>query len=222
VASLDPGTGNDPLWLLPSGPDQVHGAAMRGGPPPSFYRLLIRKERSWLRQACKALPDSFIVAKSDKDNAMASHPLATQQDSQLWKCLQARTNARIHIVKHIRTPILQDVSPCHHGRHVDRTAIKPKAWEQKPPKAQSCTAWGTRELLRELSALSDWAQFIPPLPVEASPLQPHQDQPILHWGHGRETRRHRHFECFIIRQVRPPADQVEAMLHSARRLEMPR
>jgi hypothetical protein len=37
VASLNPGTGNNPLWLLPSGPDQIHGAAMRGGPPPPFY-----------------------------------------------------------------------------------------------------------------------------------------------------------------------------------------
>ena len=33
VASLTPGTCNDQLWLLPSGPDQVHWAAMRGGPP---------------------------------------------------------------------------------------------------------------------------------------------------------------------------------------------
>src|SRR3989304_1940705 len=29
----DPGTCSARLWLLPSGPDQVHQAAMRGGPP---------------------------------------------------------------------------------------------------------------------------------------------------------------------------------------------
>src|SRR3954467_14382809 len=33
-ASLTPGTCSDRLWLLPSGPDQVHQTAMRGGPPP--------------------------------------------------------------------------------------------------------------------------------------------------------------------------------------------
>src|SRR3954467_13729450 len=36
VASLAPGTCRDRLWLLPSGPDQVHQTAMRGGPPPSI------------------------------------------------------------------------------------------------------------------------------------------------------------------------------------------
>ena len=33
LASLTPGTRRDRLWLLPSGPDQVHQTAMRGGPP---------------------------------------------------------------------------------------------------------------------------------------------------------------------------------------------
>src|SRR5437867_9952696 len=33
VASRTPGTCGDWLWLLPSGPDQVHHHAMRGGPP---------------------------------------------------------------------------------------------------------------------------------------------------------------------------------------------
>ncbi len=33
VASLTPGTCNKRLWLLPSGPDQVHHLAMRGDPP---------------------------------------------------------------------------------------------------------------------------------------------------------------------------------------------
>jgi len=33
VASLTPGTCRERLWLLPSGPDQVHRAAMRGDPP---------------------------------------------------------------------------------------------------------------------------------------------------------------------------------------------
>ena len=32
-ASRDPGTHGKWLWLLPSGPDQVDHAAMRGGPP---------------------------------------------------------------------------------------------------------------------------------------------------------------------------------------------
>ena len=32
----DPGTCSVQLWLLPSGPDQVHQAAMRGGPPKSL------------------------------------------------------------------------------------------------------------------------------------------------------------------------------------------
>jgi len=36
VASLTPGTRSDRLWLLPSGPDQVHRTAMRGGPPPAI------------------------------------------------------------------------------------------------------------------------------------------------------------------------------------------
>src|SRR5574343_299973 len=33
VASLTPGTCSKWLWLLPSGPDQVHHPAMRGDPP---------------------------------------------------------------------------------------------------------------------------------------------------------------------------------------------
>jgi len=33
VASLAPGTCRERLWLLPSGPDQVDRAAMRGDPP---------------------------------------------------------------------------------------------------------------------------------------------------------------------------------------------
>jgi len=33
VASRSPGTYGDPLWLLPSGPDQIHETAMRGDPP---------------------------------------------------------------------------------------------------------------------------------------------------------------------------------------------
>jgi len=33
VASLTPGTCRERLWLLPSGPDQIHHAAMRGDPP---------------------------------------------------------------------------------------------------------------------------------------------------------------------------------------------
>ena len=33
VASRSPGTCRESLWLLPSGPDQVHDAAMRGDPP---------------------------------------------------------------------------------------------------------------------------------------------------------------------------------------------
>ena len=33
VASRSPGTCSESLWLLPSGPDQVHDAAMRGDPP---------------------------------------------------------------------------------------------------------------------------------------------------------------------------------------------
>ena len=33
VASRSPGTCGESLWLLPSGPDQVHDAAMRGDPP---------------------------------------------------------------------------------------------------------------------------------------------------------------------------------------------
>jgi len=33
LASLTPGTRSDRLWLLPSGSDQVHQTAMRGGPP---------------------------------------------------------------------------------------------------------------------------------------------------------------------------------------------
>ena len=34
LASPTPGTRRDRLWLLPSGPDQIHRPAMRGGPPP--------------------------------------------------------------------------------------------------------------------------------------------------------------------------------------------
>src|SRR3982751_3455780 len=33
VASRSPGTCRGSLWLLPSGPDQVHDHAMRGDPP---------------------------------------------------------------------------------------------------------------------------------------------------------------------------------------------
>src|SRR3982751_5879407 len=33
VASRSPGTCRESLWLLPSGPDQVHDHAMRGDPP---------------------------------------------------------------------------------------------------------------------------------------------------------------------------------------------
>ncbi len=33
MASLTPGTCKQWLWLLPSGPDQVHHLAMRGDPP---------------------------------------------------------------------------------------------------------------------------------------------------------------------------------------------
>ena len=33
MASLTPGTCKQWLWLLPSGPDQVHHPAMRGDPP---------------------------------------------------------------------------------------------------------------------------------------------------------------------------------------------
>jgi hypothetical protein len=33
VASRSPGTYGYPLWLLPSGPDQIHEPAMRGDPP---------------------------------------------------------------------------------------------------------------------------------------------------------------------------------------------
>ena len=33
VASRTPGTRGESLWLLPSGPDQVHDAPMRGDPP---------------------------------------------------------------------------------------------------------------------------------------------------------------------------------------------
>ena len=33
VASRSPGTCSESLWLLPSGPDQIHDAAMRGDPP---------------------------------------------------------------------------------------------------------------------------------------------------------------------------------------------
>ena len=37
----DPGTCRFQLWLLPSGPDQVHQAAMRGGPPHSLYAIIM-------------------------------------------------------------------------------------------------------------------------------------------------------------------------------------
>src|SRR5512140_500555 len=43
VASLTPGTCGKWLWLLPSGPDQVHHPAMRGGPPA---RMVARDVRS--------------------------------------------------------------------------------------------------------------------------------------------------------------------------------
>ncbi|CAB1368492.1 protein of unknown function [Denitratisoma oestradiolicum] len=33
VASLTPGTCKNRLWLLPSGPDQIHRLTMRGDPP---------------------------------------------------------------------------------------------------------------------------------------------------------------------------------------------
>ena len=37
AASQNPGTRRNRLWLLPSGPDQVHQTAMRGGPPFPHY-----------------------------------------------------------------------------------------------------------------------------------------------------------------------------------------
>src|SRR6185503_7830040 len=45
VASLAPGTCRGRLWLLPSGPDQVHQTAMRGGPPPCIVRQRNRASR---------------------------------------------------------------------------------------------------------------------------------------------------------------------------------
>src|SRR4029077_7829313 len=45
VASLTPGTCGDQLWLLPSGPDQVHRTAMRGGPP---YSVLPGDYTGWI------------------------------------------------------------------------------------------------------------------------------------------------------------------------------
>src|SRR6185503_6873121 len=45
VASLAPGTCRGRLWLLPSGPDQVHQTAMRGGPPPTIVRQRNRASR---------------------------------------------------------------------------------------------------------------------------------------------------------------------------------
>src|SRR5512141_353956 len=44
VASRSPGTCSESLWLLPSGPDQVHDLAMRGDPPligAQFPRIAI-------------------------------------------------------------------------------------------------------------------------------------------------------------------------------------
>src|SRR5215211_2689618 len=48
VASLAPGTCRGRLWLLPSGPDQVHQTAMRGGPPSTIVSH--RREESGARQ----------------------------------------------------------------------------------------------------------------------------------------------------------------------------
>src|SRR6266850_7552331 len=44
VASLTPGTCRGRLWLLPSGPDQVHQTAMRGGPPPPLYVIAVASQ----------------------------------------------------------------------------------------------------------------------------------------------------------------------------------
>jgi len=45
VASLNPGTCKNELWLLPSGPDQIHSLAMRGGPPlKDVMRNIVKRE----------------------------------------------------------------------------------------------------------------------------------------------------------------------------------
>src|SRR5439155_26149324 len=50
-ASLTPGTCSDRLWLLPSGPDQVHQTAMRGGPPPPWYVITMASQAAVSRQS---------------------------------------------------------------------------------------------------------------------------------------------------------------------------
>ncbi len=49
VASLTPGTCRERLWLLPSGPDQVHRAAMRGDPPRREIVSVIARRGAFIR-----------------------------------------------------------------------------------------------------------------------------------------------------------------------------
>src|SRR4051812_10856093 len=70
VASLAPGTCRGRLWLLPSGPDQVHQTAMRGGPPASIVSH--RSEESGARQFAVSLRnDRHVNVRSEASSSIA-------------------------------------------------------------------------------------------------------------------------------------------------------
>src|SRR5665213_4339268 len=59
VASRSPGTWVESLWLLPSGPDQIHDLPMRGDPPLSSARC---NARTRIIAATRPLPTPMAEA----------------------------------------------------------------------------------------------------------------------------------------------------------------
>ncbi len=77
VASLTPGTCRERLWLLPSGPDQVHHAAMRGDPP----RRILSASASLAAATLEIAPEAIDPGSAGRVVVAAQaeiHPMARQ------------------------------------------------------------------------------------------------------------------------------------------------
>src|SRR5207244_10288600 len=86
VASLTPGTCSDRLWLLPSGPDQVHQTAMRGGPPPALYAMASTSQAGVSPQSGRGMRGKLLCKTNpppSRQNAMGNAPSAYKHPGRL-------------------------------------------------------------------------------------------------------------------------------------------
>jgi hypothetical protein len=99
VASLTPGTHIRRLWLLPSGPDQVHHPAMRGDPPRRMLSHQPPPRRKWRWKSsmkaacCSALAPENSIATSRRGNCRMPTCRAGRDGSGCRRCARPVADA---------------------------------------------------------------------------------------------------------------------------------